>query len=161
MTITDAPMQVEAARAGETTLYRFFNERGRCIYIGITEDARRRFLTHRKTAWWREVADIEKEVFPTREAAAQAERAAIAAESPKYNVVHNSGRQEVVGTAPPRRDYMPINEAAEYVGVCQKTIRRWISTGDLRGYRQGPRLIRVSREDLEAMMQQIPTVRTK
>jgi excisionase family DNA binding protein len=45
-----------------------------------------------------------------------------------------------------------VNAAAEYVGVHPKTVRRWISTGQLAGYRAGPRLIRVDLDEVEAML---------
>jgi excisionase family DNA binding protein len=39
-------------------------------------------------------------------------------------------------------------QAAEFIGVDVKTIRRWISQGRLTAYRVGPRLIRVDRESI-------------
>lgn len=50
-----------------------------------------------------------------------------------------------------------IESAAEYAGVSTKTIRRWIAAGLVTGYRAGPRLIRVDRNELDAMMRPIPT----
>ena len=50
-----------------------------------------------------------------------------------------------------------IPNAAEYVGVSSKTIRRWISAGALTGYRMGPRLIRVDLVEVDAMLRPIPT----
>jgi excisionase family DNA binding protein len=45
-----------------------------------------------------------------------------------------------------------ITGAAEYAGVCPKTIRRWIADGRITGYRMGPRLIRVDLDELAAML---------
>lgn len=59
----------------------------------------------------------------------------------------------------PRRHHVSIAEAAEYLGVSPKTIRRYIAAGRLTGYRTGPRLIRVDRNDLDAMLRRIPAVR--
>ena len=42
-----------------------------------------------------------------------------------------------------RRRLVGIAEAAEYAGVCTKTIRRRISDGTITGYRLGARVIRV------------------
>jgi excisionase family DNA binding protein len=39
-------------------------------------------------------------------------------------------------------------QAAEFIGIDVKTIRRWISQGRLTAYRVGPRLIRVDRESI-------------
>jgi excisionase family DNA binding protein len=48
-----------------------------------------------------------------------------------------------------------LNSAAEYAGVHVATIRRWISTGRLTGYRLGPRLIKVDLDQIDAMLQPI------
>ena len=50
-----------------------------------------------------------------------------------------------------------IPNAAEYVDVSTKTVRRMIARGDLTGYRVGPRLIRVDLNELDAMLRPIPT----
>ncbi len=50
-----------------------------------------------------------------------------------------------------------IENAAEYLGVSTKTIRRYIAAGLITGYRAGPRLIRVDRAELDAMLRPIPT----
>lgn len=51
-----------------------------------------------------------------------------------------------------------IPNAAEYVDVTPKTMRRWIASGRITGYRAGPRLIRVDLNELDAMLRPIPTV---
>ena len=57
----------------------------------------------------------------------------------------------------PRR-LASITDAAEYVGVNPKTVRRYIAAGRITGYRTGPRLIRVDLNELDAMLlQRIPT----
>ena len=43
--------------------------------------------------------------------------------------------------APNARRYASIREAAEYTGLCTKTIRRYIAAGRITGRRVGPRLI--------------------
>jgi len=53
--------------------------------------------------------------------------------------------------------YASQQMAAEYAGVCVKTIRRWISSGQLTGYRAGPKLIRVDLDELDALLSPIPT----
>ena len=51
---------------------------------------------------------------------------------------------------------LTLPEAAELTKVSQKTIRRWISIGRIRGYRLGDRLVRVSAADLAAIATPIP-----
>lgn len=81
-------MGVEAPQA----LYRFFDATGVLLYVGITNNPSRRFTQHGTSReWWHEVETIKMERFPSREAVLQAERAAIKAEGPKYNIVHAGG----------------------------------------------------------------------
>lgn len=62
---------------------------------------------------------------------------------------------------PIQRDWVSQAEAAEYLGVTDRTIRNYISRGYLTGYRlRGSRLVRVDRADLDALMATIPTVGT-
>jgi excisionase family DNA binding protein len=41
-----------------------------------------------------------------------------------------------------------IRQASAYLGVSDKTVRRYIASGKLLAYRIGPRLIRVDRDSL-------------
>lgn len=52
-----------------------------------------------------------------------------------------------------RRRYAKIIEAAEYLGVTDRTIREMILDGRLTGYRNGARLVRVDLNELDARMQ--------
>lgn len=58
-----------------------------------------------------------------------------------------------------RRHYESVGEAAARVGVSTKTVRRWIASGQLVGYRMGPRLLRVDPDDVDRMLTPIPTAR--
>ncbi len=60
-------------------------------------------------------------------------------------------------THPARRKLVGLPEAAAELGVSTKTIRRWIASGGVTGYRAGPRLIRVDLVELDAMLSPIPT----
>ncbi len=67
----------------------------------------------------------------------------------------------MVSTATPSKSVRrleSIPHAADYVGVSSKTIRRWIASGRISGYRAGPRLIRVDLNEVDAMLRPIPTV---
>lgn len=52
-----------------------------------------------------------------------------------------------------RRRYAKLAEAAQYLGVTDRTIRQMISDGRLTGYRSGTRLVRVDLNELDATMQ--------
>lgn len=56
-----------------------------------------------------------------------------------------------------RRRFVSISDAAEYAACNPKTIRRRIADGALKGYRMGPRLVRVDLNELDAMLRPIPT----
>lgn len=49
-------------------------------------------------------------------------------------------------------------ESAEYMGVNESTIRRWIRKGLLPAERVGPRLLRIKRSDLDALKQPVSGV---
>lgn len=52
--------------------------------------------------------------------------------------------------------YLTLKEAAARFKVSEKTLRRRISTGDLRALHSGTRLIRIADVDLEVLFQPIP-----
>jgi excisionase family DNA binding protein len=52
-----------------------------------------------------------------------------------------------------RRRYATISEAADYLRVNERTVRSMIASGRITGYRNGPRLVRVDLDDLDAAMQ--------
>ena len=51
---------------------------------------------------------------------------------------------------------MTLAEGAARLGVSTRTLRRWVTTGRLPGYRTGPRLIRVASDDVDALQRKIP-----
>jgi excisionase family DNA binding protein len=51
------------------------------------------------------------------------------------------------------RRYISIRTAAEHLGVTTRTIRQMISDGRLTGYRNGPKLVRLDANELDASMQ--------
>jgi excisionase family DNA binding protein len=54
---------------------------------------------------------------------------------------------------------MTQQQAAEHLGVTDRTIRNLIARGELTGYRLGKRTVRVDFADVEALLRPIPTVR--
>ena len=49
-------------------------------------------------------------------------------------------------------DYLTVAQVAEHLWISPKTVRRWIADGLLPAVRVGPRLLRISREDVEALV---------
>lgn len=80
-------------------LYRFYDANGALLYIGIALQPFARMGQHRREkSWWGEVATVTIEHHHSRADAVAAERDAIKAEKPKYNVVHNRGKPPVICT---------------------------------------------------------------
>lgn len=50
---------------------------------------------------------------------------------------------------------LSLEDVARETGTSLSTVRRWISSGELRAYRYGKRVIRVERRDLDRMRKQI------
>lgn len=60
-------------------------------------------------------------------------------------------------TALPRR-WLSQQEAAAYLGVTDRTIRAYVARGTIKGHRiTGSRLVRIDRDDLDALLRPIPT----
>lgn len=56
------------------------------------------------------------------------------------------------------RSWLSQCEAALYLGVTDRTVRNYISRGDLPGHRvKGSRLVRIRRDDLDRLLRPIPT----
>lgn len=71
----------------EHDLYRWFNDKGDLLYIGISVNAFTRASRHRLSAvWWQEATLMTRERHPNRSAALLAEREAIRSEHPRYNI---------------------------------------------------------------------------
>lgn len=58
---------------------------------------------------------------------------------------------------PQHHRYASLSEAATYIDCNEKTLRRYIAAGRLIGYRLGTRSIRVDLDELDALLQPIPT----
>jgi excisionase family DNA binding protein len=64
---------------------------------------------------------------------------------------------QITTTPVTKRRLGSIADAAEHADVSTRTIRRYIATGRLTGYRVGPRLVKVDLTDLDAIVRPIPT----
>ena len=70
-----------------TCVYRCYDELGDLLYVGLTRNTLGRFSKHaHQKPWWPEVEHIELEWFETRDEAFAAEKRAIAAEDPAFNI---------------------------------------------------------------------------
>ena len=70
------------------SVYRCFGATGRLLYIGSTSQHLRRLTTHKtQSPWWPEVASTSRTRYPSIVEARIAERRAIKAELPLYNIV--------------------------------------------------------------------------
>lgn len=88
----EAMAVMDGRQTRRTALYRHFDRDGALLYVGISLNSIQRTMQHRQGArWFEQIARIAIEWLPTREAAEAAERAAIKAERPKFNVVHAAG----------------------------------------------------------------------
>lgn len=88
-----AAVEASAEEPSPHILYRLFTAHGALLYVGITDRGPQRWVEHaRSKAWWHTVARFEIRRYPTREAVAAAEKAAIIAERPVWNLVHNDQR---------------------------------------------------------------------
>lgn len=98
-------------------LYRFYDADDQLLYVGITLDPGPRWRAHRDDKpWWHEVTNVTIEVLPSRAAVLEAEKQAILAERPRYNVVHNRG----TSTAPrpvPQLDRLQPFQAGDWVAL--------------------------------------------
>ena len=55
----------------------------------------------------------------------------------------------------PQRVHVGLDEAAAYLDVNAKTVRRLIATGQLPAYRSGKRLIKIRVADLESLLKPV------
>lgn len=61
-------------------------------------------------------------------------------------------------SSPPTPCWITLNQAAEYLNVVPKSVRRYIADGQLPAYRlAGRQTIRIKVEDLDALLRPIPT----
>lgn len=81
---------VEQGGRTATALYRHFDANDRLLYVGISLSAVQRLAQHRHSAhWFKKIVSVGIEWFPSREAAIEAEAAAIQLEKPLHNIALN------------------------------------------------------------------------
>ena len=84
-------------------LYRHYDADGALLYIGASQSTLQRLSGHRASShWFWRIALVKIEHYATREQAAQAETAAIAAEQPLFNIERNGkGTRTARPASPP------------------------------------------------------------
>ena len=81
---------ISALTSGTQDFYRHFDAGHALLYVGISARLALREAAHKRKSRWMELAaHSTTEPFPSRAAVLKAERAAIEAEHPLFNVAHN------------------------------------------------------------------------
>lgn len=79
-----------------TELYRHFDGENALLYVGISLSTFTRLSQHRDhSQWFKKVARVSIEHFPTREEAIAAEKKAIKTEAPMFNIAHKKTAREI------------------------------------------------------------------
>ena len=93
-------------------LYRHFDGDGVLLYAGISLSALARLVQHRRGAhWYRDIASVRIEKFPTREAAQAAEKIAIENEKPLFNIQYSLEQKEAQQEGIMIEPYLPLVSA--------------------------------------------------
>lgn len=80
-------VQTDPFAPDSVAVYRVFNVAGALLYVGISDNPKRRFAQHHdEKYWWVDVARWEITWFPDRETALAEEARAIVEETPAYNL---------------------------------------------------------------------------
>lgn len=129
-----------------TALYRLFGDDDALLYIGIAKYFGRRWHQHAHAQpWWPEVKRQTVDWYPSRAEALKAETAAIRAEFPRYNVVHNGPRPEVAEVPvtltpspppvvlPSGPQPLPEWALAEHLGISEEELGRLPVTVTVKG----------------------------
>lgn len=91
-----------------TMLYRHFDAKRRLLYVGISVDALKRAEAHGQKPWGHLIVKITVEHFATRAEAEAAEKAAIMAEAPRFNVVYLAQRWLPTKSGAPKAEHAPV-----------------------------------------------------
>ena len=146
---------VELLERRSATLYRYYNETGHLLYVGITGAGRHRGSAHARLApWWYLVASAEF-FHGSLRAVMLAERLAIWTERPRYNTafrVSTERRQAMlraVAAWSDEYDFEPI-DAARILGLSEQDVRLAIRLGFMQC--DFPRANRLTKEQMAAFI---------
>ena len=74
-------------------LYRHLDAQGKLLYVGISFSAIYRLCQHKQhSLWFKDIASVTIEKFPSRQEAAKMERKIIKEEKPPYNKIRSSAK---------------------------------------------------------------------
>jgi hypothetical protein len=109
-------------------LYRYFDDAGRLLYVGISNSAFARAHAHRRrSSWWVSATSMTIEHHPTRERALAAEARAIQTERPIWNVALNGEQRRRLNRV---RTYT-LFEVAQCLDVKVHVLDQYLETGAL------------------------------
>lgn len=129
-TASPTPDAMRRSDAERTALYRFFDAEEELLYIGISKDPATRWEQHRAKPWWRDVSMRVIEWYDDRPAAERAERKAIVAEGPRYNVQHNQRPADpavVEVLAEPKRSHRTLSDLYADRDLSDAQVRRIVT----------------------------------
>ncbi|QAY61289.1 DNA-binding protein [Microbacterium protaetiae] len=72
----------------------------------------------------------------------------VARETTRRPLRIRSAGARAIAAEPAERQLLSVAEAAQQIGVAEKTIRRYIDQNRLRAHRFGPKLLRIELDDL-------------
>jgi hypothetical protein len=130
-----------------TQLYRHFGAADDLLYVGISLSAVHRLSQHcAASPWAHEIVRVSVELFPTREAAMEAERLAVESENPRHNVrLRSKKKLEPSPVLHPKAEtsraaltrsvvFKPlynILEASEALGISTQAVKNLCDAGKL------------------------------
>lgn len=127
-------------------LYRHFDADGQLLYVGITNNPKRRLAEHKtRSVWAEQIGRVEVKWMRTREDALSEERVAIMIDKPLFN---GGDRAPAKETGDVLRDWMnrtgeTQESLAEVTGISRSTISQMIN-----GKRRAPLRFAVIVEDM-------------
>jgi len=65
----------------------------------------------------------------------------------------------LVSAAPSISRLVSMSEAAEHLGICERTMRRYVAEGRVRAFKLGPKIVRFDVNDLDDLLTPIPNGR--
>lgn len=128
-----------------TALYRHYDADGQLLYVGITNDPKRRLYEHKCRAIWSDqIANVTVKWMPSRPDAEEAERQAIATESP----VFNGGERVYQETGDAFKDWMALEGLSQEDIAAKFEISRTTISEILNGKRKASLRFAVFIEDI-------------
>ena len=97
------PTTFYTIQALRTAVYRFYDARGRLLYVGITMNIKQRWAEHERMPWWPQVARRKVVWYDTRAKAAASELKAIREEGPVHNIAGRVRQPIDIGLTPQER----------------------------------------------------------